>query len=269
MIRQTWYETAKKNLNEPERLRFYEICLEYEFFDILPNEDAPFAARLLFDMVKNDIDNDKEKIRERAERARSNGAAGGRPKNKTESNDENENPKNPVGFSGSAYTLQYTKTNNTTKQDFMSSNEDTHAFFCCCLVFFDRGASDPVGEGETFWNYYEARGWKTTNGAEVVDRVALARAWRVKDCSALAMKKRLVYSDLMHKAHPTEPVLLSDFVECTRNNTTKKVQIKVLHQSTAILLDNKYLQDLRRWMPVDEEGKPFELEYSVIEPTFD
>ena len=272
LIRQTWYEAAKRNLKAEDRLRFYEICFEYEFYDVAPTDDVPFAARLLFDMVKNDIEKDKQRIKERAERARQNGRAGGRPKNTTESNEENENPKNPVGFEKTIYTIQNNTIQNNTKQSLSpmgSDTEDTHTFFSICLDFFDRGASTPVDEANTFWNYYEARGWKTSNGAEIVDKLALARAWRLKDCSAAAMKRRLAYSDLLHKANPTEPVLISDFVDCIRNATTKKVEIAVLHQSTAIILDNKYLQDLKRWMPVDDDGKPYELEYRIVEPNFD
>lgn len=272
LMRQTWYETAKKNLQPGERLRFYELCFEYEFSDIVPEADAPFAARLLFDMVRADIDADKAKAKERAERARQNGAAGGRPKT-TKVNSKDKNPENPVGFLESYNTN--TSTHTRTQQNIVSpqppqgENEDTHTLFTICLDFFERGCNNPVGEGQKFWNYYAAMGWKTKSGGEVVDRIALAKAWRLPDCSRNAMRSRAPYADLMHKANPVELCLLSDFVSMSRNATDKRVEIVFEERSTAILLDKKYMPALRQWIPKEPDGTTYELTYKALHMTLD
>lgn len=268
LIRQTWYETAKKNLQPAERLRFYEICLEYEFYNQVPDGDAPFSARLLFDMVKNDIDEDKAKTIARAERARINGRGGGRPK----VTQENTSDQNPVGFLGTDEKL-YTNTNTHTSTlhntESVSENEDTHTFFSVCLLFFEKGCSDPCGEGEKFWNYYESLGWKTKSGGEIVDRLALARAWRLSDCSKMAMRNRAPYADLMHKADPVEISLLRDFVEMTRDATTEKVIITLQERASCIILDQKYMPALRQWIPKRADGSPFSLEYRALNTHLD
>ena len=261
MIRQTWYEAAKRNLSAEERLRFYEICFEYEFEEVEPAGDLPLASRLMFDMVRHDIDEDRERARERSERNRRNGMAGGRPK-MTEGNNTDENRLGFLGFSGNPNTIQYnTKQNNTQQSD----TEDAHALFSVCLLFFEKGCSDPVGEGNLFWHYYEAQGWKTKSGADIVDRMALAKAWRLKDCSAAAMKRRAPYVDLLKKARPVELELISDFVDMVRDGARKTVAITLQHQSTAIILDNKYIPALQQWIPKDSEGNMFALQYKCLQ----
>lgn len=266
LIRQTWYETAKRNLKPEERLRFYEMCLEFEFFGTEPEPDAPFSARLLFDMVRNDLEGDKEKAAARAERNRQNGSRGGRPK-VTLINTDEENPQKPSGFFGNPNNTTYTNTqHNTTKEtDVSNDTEDTHTKFCVCLNFFERGCAHPVDEAAKFWNYYEALGWKTSGGGVVVDRVALAKAWRLPDISKAAVRARLPYANMLHRADATEFALISDFVSFTRNNSKKAVQIGLLRQETAILLDTKYLAALKPEIPIDEDGKPFALEYVIAQ----
>lgn len=265
ILRQTWYETAKHNLTPNDRLRFYEMCLEYEFYGNAPDEDAPFASKLLFDMVRNDIDEDKAKTAARAERARQNGSFGGRPKKSTE---DNTGENNPVGFLGTDEKLIQTQTHKQ-EQEQTQESEDAHAFFSVCLSFFERGCSQPVQEAQTFWGYYESMGWKTKGGGEIVDRIALAKAWRLSDCSKSAMRRRAAYADLMHKANPVEVCLIDDFVELVRDNTTQSVQIKLLNRSTCILLDQKYMPALKRWIPVKEDGSPFGLTYSIVNTSLD
>ena len=268
LIRQTWYETAKKNLQPAERLRFYEICLEYEFNDVLPDEDAPFAARLLFDMVRNDIDEDKTKAKERAERSRRNGAAGGRPK-VTPSNNGEQNPENPAGYFKPVYTNTSTQQEPKHNKRESDDSEDTHMFFNVALLFFEKGCSDPCGEANTFWNYYEAMGWQTKGGGVIKDRMALAKAWRLSDCSRQAMRSRAPYADLMHKANPVEISLLADFVSMSRNASAETVEIVLQERATAILLDEKYMPALQQWIPRREDGSPYSLKYKALHVTLD
>lgn len=266
LIRQTWYETAKKNLKDAERLRFYEMCLEYEFNGIMPDEDAPFAARLLFDMVRDDLDRDKAKAKAKAERARENGAKGGRPK-LTPFNSEDQNPEKPNRFKENLNNTTLNTTQpNTTECD---TSEDTHTFFGVCLNFFERGCSMPVEEAHRFWGYYESLGWKTKGGGEIIDRLALAKAWRLPDCSQVAVRKRMGYAELMHKADPIETELLSNFVSFVRDLRTKSVTITFTERCTSILLDSKYIDALKSWCPVDEDGQRFALNYHILQERLD
>lgn len=266
LIRQTWYETAKKNLQAADRLRFYEICLEYEFYGQEPDPDAPFSARLLFDMVRADIDGDKAKAAARAERSRANGTRGGRPKvteiNKTEDN--------PVGFSGTQktciYKHKYTTNTNTQQKETDVENEDTHTFFNVCLLFFEKGCSDPCGEANTFWHYYEAMGWKTKGGGEVVDRFALAKAWRLNDCSRIAMRKRADWAKALHLANATETCLISEFVDMVKDGANYRVDITFTTQEPAMIFEKNYVQRVAsRWLPVTPDGKYFDLTYHALQ----
>ena len=138
MMRQTWYETAKRNLKPEERLRFYECCFEFEFYGHTPPDDIPFGAKILYDMVSNDLEGDKERARERSERNRRNGMAGGRPK-VTVDNSYSENPQKPTGFSGNPNTVQYKTEQNKTEQSVGDETEDSHSRFLVGLDFFERG----------------------------------------------------------------------------------------------------------------------------------
>lgn len=272
LIRQTWYETAKKNLQPADRLRFYELCFEYEFNGMVPDEDAPFGAKLLFDMVRHDIESDKAKALARAERARRNGANGGRPPKASEqlpeSNIISKTQQNPVG-SEKSYNIDSITQHNTTTTKESVENEDTHTFFAVCLNFFERGCSQPVEEANTFWGYYESLGWKTKNGGDIVDRLALARAWRLKDCSKAAMRNRMAYADLMHKADPVEVCLIQDFVSMVRDVATETVKIVFEEQRSILILEHKYMPALRQWIPKRQDGTNYELTYSYIQQALD
>lgn len=268
IIRQTWYETAKNNLTAGDRLRFYEMCLEYEYYGNMPDEDAPFGAKLLFDMVKNDIDEDKAKTEARAERARQNGTFGGRPKKSTEDNTDDNNP---VGYSKTNEKLIQTQEHKQEQKQTQtqSDTEDAHTFFNVCLLFFESGCSEPVREASTFWHYYESLGWKTKGGGEIVDRLALAKAWRLSDCSKAAMRRRAPYADLMHKANPVEISLIENYVDMIRDNTTQTIKIKFQDQATCLLLDKKYMPALKRWLPTKEDGSYFGLSYLAMQTALD
>ena len=264
-IRQTWYESAKKNLPPEDRLRFYEVCMEYEFYDTLPADDIPVSVRLLFDMVSNTIDEDKQRARARAERNRANGAKGGRP---ATHNQTQQNPNNPNGFFGLAITN--TNTNTITKDNILclnrTENEDTHTFFRICLDFFSRGCRDAIAEGNLFWNYYAAKGWRTKDGSDIVDRIALARAWRCSDCSAFAMKRRSEYVAILQRTAATETSLLRDFVNIVQDTKCKKVILSLSTKESAQLIEDKYLEAVRDWIPTAKDGTPYQWEYCIISP---
>lgn len=123
LMRQTWFESAQKHLTDLERLAFYEACFRYEFTGEIPTESTCKYGNvlLMFDMVRVDLQSDREKAERIAERNRVNGLGGGRPKKDYNRPQENENPEkpnetqsNPMGNSG--LPLHYTTLHNTTKQ---------------------------------------------------------------------------------------------------------------------------------------------------------
>ena len=58
LMRQSWYESAVKNLTSMEQLAFFRACFEFEFYGKEPtSEDCPFSSvHLMFDMVKEVVD---------------------------------------------------------------------------------------------------------------------------------------------------------------------------------------------------------------------
>lgn len=123
LMRQTWFESARKHLTDMERLAFYEACFTYEFTGELPTESTCKygSVLLMFDMVKNDLTNDREKAERISERNRINGLQGGRPRKVNETLQNRENPtkpketqRNPAVFDGNP--IHYTTLHNTTTQ---------------------------------------------------------------------------------------------------------------------------------------------------------
>lgn len=120
-MRQTWFESAQRHLTDMERLAFYEACFTYEFTGELPSEKTCKygSVLLMFDMVKNDLQNDREKAERIAERNAINGQKGGRPRKDYGTLQNNENPekpretqRNPAVLDGNP--IHYTTQHNTT-----------------------------------------------------------------------------------------------------------------------------------------------------------
>lgn len=261
LIRQTWYETAKKNLKPEERLRFYESCFEYEFGDEEPADDLPFAARLLFDMVRTDIDKDKDRAKLKAETSRMNGMKGGRPKLPGVSNDD-KNPTEPSGLKKTSY-IQNSTQQNTTEHNSVSFGEDSHKIFECCLNFFERGCGDPVAEVNTFWNYYASLGWKTKNGGDIVDKVALAKAWRLNEISTPAIKRRRPWVDLLREVKPVELELIRDFVDMTKDQDKKQITLTMESRTACMMFEKDYIQKASTWFMKWAPG--YTLEYRALQ----
>lgn len=263
IMRQTWYEAARKNLEPADRLRFYELCFEFEFNHLEPDPDAGFAARLLFDMVRPDLEQDIKKAAEKAERARTNGARGGRPST-TQVNGFEVNPEKPSGLLSEAMTYTNTITNTPTIKETVSPDEESHCFFNVCLNFFERGCAKPVEQANTFWNYYASLGWKTKNGGQIVDRLALAKAWRLPEISKVAMRKRSGFADLLHLINPVEPMLIEEFSELIRDAKSQTVYLVFETPAPAELLELRYVKKMASWMPRDKDGNLYQLQYRAM-----
>lgn len=268
LMRQTWYDAAKKRMKEGERLAFYEMCFEYEFYGKLPEEELfNFdGALLLFEVVKDALDADRSKADNIALRNRRNGMLGGRPRKSdqepsadsgglsksTNPEKPNQNRENPSGYFGVSTTLHYTTQQDKAQNRSLSlrkrkrhTDMERYERFCVMFVFFCAGAIDPGAETELFYNYYGARDWKASGGVVIKDRVKLAQTWSVKDANGGLIAARDIYAGLIHAIDPEEPELLTDFVAMVKDDAAKHVTIR-MRNSTALqdILEQRYLAPL-------------------------
>lgn len=269
LIRQTWYEAARKRMKEGARLAFYEACFDFEFYGKEPGEEELFSfddALLMFDMVRHDLQNDMEKAERIAMRNRRNGMLGGRPpKSSSEAPEDlskstkpketqkkpKKTPKTQVDNLGSPYT--YTL-HNTTQQSVSSplspsvrrkrQHRDTERYtrFRVMFVFFYSGAADVEAETEKFYNYYAARDWMVGKNQPVKDKVALAKTWEIKDANAGLIESRKVYASVIEALDPDEPELLTDFLAWLKDDERKEVVIRTKNGNRlSSILEHKYL----------------------------
>lgn len=268
LMRQTWYDAAKKRMKEGERLAFYEMCFEYEFYGKLPEEELfNFdGALLLFEVVKDALDADRSKADNIALRNRRNGMLGGRPRKSdqepsaapgdlsksTNPEKPSQNRENPSGYFGVSTTLHYTTQQDKAQNRSLSlrkrkrhTDMETYERFCVMFVFFCAGAIDPAAETELFYNYYGARDWKASGGVVIKDRVKLAQTWNIKDANGGLIAARDIYAGLINAIDPEEPELLTDFVAMVKDDAAKHVTIR-MRNSTALqdILEQRYLAPL-------------------------
>ena len=102
-----------------------------------------------------------------------------------------------------------------------------------------------------------------------MDRVALAKAWRLKDCSQSLMRKRLDYAKMLRNIGAYEVVLIEDFVELHRYSDKKVVQVTFETKTPALILEARYLNKLEKWMPVDQDGNRYELRYQILQASIE
>lgn len=281
LMRQTWYEAAKKNMKDGARLAFYEACFDFEFYGREP-EPTLFDftdANLLFDVVREDLRRDMEKAETIAARNRRNGLKGGRPpKDRSEQVDlsettkpkeTQENPEKPSGFFGITTTVTNTLHKQTTdKSVSMAARKKRHKdidrydFFRVMFVFFYSGAVDPAAETEKFYNYYAARDWQVGRGQAIRDKVALAKTWDIKDSNAGLITARKMYADLIDAIDPEEPELLSDFVAMIINEDLHTIIIRMKNGNRLFsILESQYLGAMSLYFSQHLKLEGYELEY--------
>lgn len=276
-MRQTWYEAAKKRMKDASRLAFYEMCFDFEFYGHEPKDDELFSfddALLMFDMVREDLRRDMEKAENIAMRNRRNGMLGGRPVGSSKSTNPKKpkgNPKEPSGLSGDSTTLQNTLHNTTLHFSYVPARKRRHKDiekyerFCVMFVFFYSGATDFVAETERFYNYYTARDWQVGKGMKVKDRVALAKAWDIKDSNPALIQTRQRYSEFIQAADPDEDILLTSFrgMGIVENEEQKEVVIRLTDMRAMSLMEGTYFKVLQHVMLNVWKLEGYNLSYSV------
>lgn len=283
LIRQTWYEAARKRMKDGARLAFYEACFDYEFYGRTPDDEQQLFAHddalLLFEVVKSDLERDREKAETIAMRNRRNGMLGGRPRkepeelsNSTNPEEPTQNPENPNGFFGVSTTITNTNTLQSKDKSFsLAARKKRHKdierydFFRVMFVFFYSGAIDPAAETDKFFNYYQARDWQVGRGQAVKDKVALAKTWDIKDCNPGLISARKMYSDLIEYIDPEEPELLTDFVAMIKDDNKKQIIIRMQHgQRINAILEEHYLQALSMFFYRQLKADGYTLTYEAL-----
>lgn len=256
MFRQSWYEAAVKNMKPMERLMFYETCFDYEFSIKEPdNEQLPAIVSIMFDMVRDTIDRDREKAMNRVRAAQLNGMLGGRPTSNNRNNnttEPNNNPaepnNNPTVKLGSA--LHNNITQQITDYLYRSLNRskiDIELLFYCTLFFFEQGAVNAIEEGEKFFAYYQARGWKTNSGVKVADKYALAKGWKIENKSIEAVQRRKYYCNLISSLKVADLSLIEDFRNCIYEPQSSEIILLFKNKRIPMLLEKEYHKQTEIW----------------------
>lgn len=253
-FRRQWWDTAKAHLNDSERLTLYESVFSFQFDGEVSTETLSPMVAMLFDLIRPTLAADREKMQRRAETARANGMAGGRPRvvsidqNVTKPSGLNENP---VGFFGLANTMsnmQDTIANSNLCVQATEINEDRHTKFLVCIEFFLMGVADPVEEGQLFWNYYDARGWVAGDGQPIKNVLSLAKSWRPKNLLVAKAKKRLPFRSLFKLLEMPDFSLFERLLSCEVDGSTSSVFLFVKTKEDAEYLETRHIDLLSRWV---------------------
>lgn len=277
LMRQTWYEAAKKRMKDASRLAFYEMCFDFEFYGDEPKDQELFSfddALLMFDMVREDLRRDMEKAENIAMRNRRNGMLGGRPVGSSKSTNPKKpkgNPEKPSGSIGFTTTLHNTLHNTTQHISSAPARKrrhkdiETYERFCVMFVFFYSGATDFVAETDRFYNYYTARDWQVGKGMKVKDRVALAKAWDIKDSNPALIQVRQRYSEFIQAADPDELELLTSFRGMGIYEERKVIELRLADLRAEQIIEERYLKAFSHMVFEVWKLEGYNLEYSIRE----
>lgn len=262
MFRQSWYEAAKSNLFDADRLKFYEACFNYEFYGDEPQELPP-SVKFVFDIIKGEIESDRRKALNRAETARQNGKNGGRP-SITKDNETQQNPSepnglqnNPTGNSGLAYTI-YNNNNNNKTQHFFSlyggdGDKEKKLKFLIFRYFYSIGVDDALKESERYCAYYEARNWQI-NGQPIKNPTELAKVWKPENLSQAKAKQRAGLLALLELLNFDGAKYSNNFVNVIINPDTKTATLMFrldFYNGNAKQfvegLENEFLPAIKEW----------------------
>lgn len=163
------YYDAIRLLPDDKRLEAYDALMRYEFEDEEP-EELSMEVELIFTIIRPLLD--------AAEVKRQNGKKGGRPKNKPSENEEknqrfsNEKTK---GFQKSKASKEKESISEVKESEEKSTRARANRPSLEELKAYCSERSNGV-DPETFFDFYEAKGWKVGN-APMKDWKAAVRTW--------------------------------------------------------------------------------------------
>jgi len=141
-----------EKLPDKEAGELFKIILRY-VNDLDPKVPSGFVD-IAFEPIKQQLKRDLQKYHNICDRNKENGSKGGRPKN----------PKNPVGLSGNpkepkkADSDTDTDTDTDTDKDIIKTKGFSPPAIEKVKSLFVEKGSTPI-EAESFWNFYESKGW--------------------------------------------------------------------------------------------------------------
>ena len=166
-------------LSDEEAGQLYKALYAYSFRG--EEVDLPPLAKLMFSIMKQKIDRDRQKYCEKLERNRENGAKGGRPKKTAVVEETQENP--PVSDNNpkkatTNYKLQTTITSND-----VSVAHTTKARPSCVedVEEYRHGLGYTNFNAQAFFDFYEANGWVQGKNKPIKDWKAAVRNWQRTD----------------------------------------------------------------------------------------
>lgn len=181
VFRRSWRDKALALLPTGEaRLSFYESLLNLAFDEV---DDAPAdaAARIMYEMCKDEVSAEIAKYNRTCERNAANAAAR-YTKSTTRSHSQ------PLAASGSDGSESHPNNNNKGNGNSNGNGNLSLAEaetsrerekFDILGIFFRRGSKDPRAESARFWDYYEALGWKNNKGAPICNKNSAAAMWNM------------------------------------------------------------------------------------------
>lgn len=171
LINKEWYESAKSVLSADGLGRVLVAACNYVIFGEL-EQKLSGSEGVVFAMITPALDSDISKYRERCARNAAN-ARSGRERVVASGTQSQQ-----VG-ANTTTTPTTTPTTTTTPTQSLSPDEKRkRERFIIYGYFWSVGSSDPMGEMNAFWDYYESLGWKNNKGAVIVSKQSAARMWR-------------------------------------------------------------------------------------------
>lgn len=182
VFKRSWRDKALSLLPaDGARLSFYEALFSLAF-DGQDEAPADAAARIMYEMCKDDIAAEISRYQKVCERNAANAAA---RYTKSTSGYQSQ----PVAASGSDGNQSQSNSNNKGNSNNKSNGNLSSAEAALSVerekwevygVFFRRGSIDPRAEAERFWNYYDALGWKNNKGAPISNKNSAAAMWSIE-----------------------------------------------------------------------------------------
>ena len=171
LINKEWYESAKGVLGARDLSCVVIAAIEYVLYGDtgITLQDS---AKVVFAMIRPALESDIEKYRERCARNAANARSG------RERVIASGTQSQPVGANTTKTTTPTTTSTSTTTPSLSPDEKRKRERFIIYGYFWSVGSSDPMGEMNAFWDYYESLGWKNNKGAVIVSKQSAARMWR-------------------------------------------------------------------------------------------
>ena len=206
------YLKSIEPLNDSERGRLFTALLEYSMTGITPEFRG--NERFIFPTIKEQIDRDVKKYNDFITRQKEKGMLGGRPKTQTNLN----NPNNPVVILETQKSLREDKDKDKDKDKDEIANAieaalppSAPARAKAQLKLDSKKTSYPTVDEisdycrernnnidpESFWAWYEARGWCDNNGRKISSWKAAIITWekRERNNPNLSYQKQVTHGE--------------------------------------------------------------------------